>query len=381
MRVTFLTTQLDFVTGGGSSYDRDAKAREFQKYGCEVTFVTLFSFNNKINRELPYPVREEQLNYRSLSYFSFHGAIRDFLKKYESQTDVYYIDGHVFLFGAGRYRKGGGKPIVAHFENYGFPTGRMSVSILRRIKFALFWYLEKFFASHWENSVDYFLAVSDTVRDIFVARGLRRDKFIIMPSSIDFSFAEATGMYSCKNNKKFHLLYAGRFIREKGADLLLRAMAELRDLDIGLDMVGTGPLKEEFVALSEKLNLSNRVFWHDWIPRSEMAPVFRHADLFVMPSVWAEPSGSASFDAMTCGTPVLTSSGTGVVWSVGDAGLVFQQGDYHDLALKIRQLYFDQGLREQMSKRGLVRAPYSDYRTVSSAVYKLMVSLCPQARI
>jgi len=59
MRVTFITTKINFERAGGSVPDLDLKVRDMQKLGADVRVVTVFSEKNQDLSQLPYPVSEE----------------------------------------------------------------------------------------------------------------------------------------------------------------------------------------------------------------------------------------------------------------------------------------------------------------------------------
>jgi GalNAc-alpha-(1->4)-GalNAc-alpha-(1->3)-diNAcBac-PP-undecaprenol alpha-1,4-N-acetyl-D-galactosaminyltransferase len=76
----------------------------------------------------------------------------------------------------------------------------------------------------------------------------------------------------------------GRFTREKGFDLLLRAFAGIADAHPAWDLLvlGDGPLRPELESLRDSLGLRERIF----MPGVSKNPhgVLRHADLYVAPS-------------------------------------------------------------------------------------------------
>jgi len=366
MRVTFLTTQLDLVKGGGSNFDRDQRARGLMDLGHTVKIITAFSQNNSLAGPLPYTILQERLHPKQLSLLQFHRAVADILRKYESETDVYYIDGHVFCFGAGLYKNSGHAKIIAHFENYGFPTGLVRVPFRKRAEYFLRFCLERFVLSHWENKVDLITFSSPVAAHIYKGRGLDKRKFAILPNVFDASFfAKTPPPFACTNSAKFHVLCTGRVIREKGVEVLVRAAPFLKDLEIGIDIVGEGPEKERLMRLADDLGVAAMVHWHHRVERDQLSSLLHHADAFVFPVIWTETFGLAAIEAMACGVPTIVASDTGTAWAAGDGALIFKRGDSEDLARKIRLLYKDRDLLNSIAEKGRQQVTQYDYRIVS----------------
>ncbi len=98
------------------------------------------------------------------------------------------------------------------------------------------------------------------------------------------------------------LIGAGRLTRQKGFDLLLRALARIGDRTVRLVLLGDGPERTALEALVAELGLGARVSLPGFV--DDPAAWLAHADLFVLSSRW-EGFGHAIVEAMACGLPVL----------------------------------------------------------------------------
>jgi glycosyltransferase involved in cell wall biosynthesis len=100
-------------------------------------------------------------------------------------------------------------------------------------------------------------------------------------------------------------LYVGRLVRSKGARDAIRALAKLDDQPgITLDIVGDGDDREACEAEAKGLNLGERVRFHGWLSKAEVAERYRSADAFIFPS-FREPTGRVLVEAMSYGLPVV----------------------------------------------------------------------------
>ena len=158
---------------------------------------------------------------------------------------------------------------------------------------------------------------------------------------------------------RFLVGYVGRLVHEKGVDVLLEALAQLPDEFI-LALVGGGPVEADLARLSAECGLAERVRWLGRVPRESIPEHLSAFDAMVLPSrsipVWREQFGMALVEAMLCETPVVGSSCGAIPEVIGEAGLVFPEGDAAALADRLRRLADDTALREDLARRGLERA-------------------------
>ncbi|GIX07448.1 MAG: glycosyl transferase family 1 [Candidatus Poribacteria bacterium] len=155
----------------------------------------------------------------------------------------------------------------------------------------------------------------------------------------------------------FLLGYVGRLIREKGVDFLLQAAAQASG--VWLLVVGDGPLRKELGELAERSKIADRVRFLGAQPPEQVAELMNAMDALVLPSrstpTWVEFFGRVLAEAMACGTPVIGSSCGEIPTTVGDAGLIFPEGDLDALLDCIHRLRGDPHLYALLRLRGLQR--------------------------
>lgn len=99
------------------------------------------------------------------------------------------------------------------------------------------------------------------------------------------------------------LLYVGRLNAQKGIELLLRAVAEMRRV-AALDVIGDGPDGESLRSLASSLGVAERLTWHGALPQERLASFYRRAAALVVPSR-DEGLGLVAVEAQLCETPVV----------------------------------------------------------------------------
>lgn len=107
--------------------------------------------------------------------------------------------------------------------------------------------------------------------------------------------------------------------------------------------------------LVRRLGIENRVVFTGEIPDSELESLYRHADLFVFPSLY-EGFGLPVLEAMASGTPVITSNVSSLPEVAGDAAILVNPYKTEEIAGAMLRVLTHDGLRRKLSQRGKERA-------------------------
>jgi glycosyltransferase involved in cell wall biosynthesis len=154
----------------------------------------------------------------------------------------------------------------------------------------------------------------------------------------------------------FVIGYAGRLVKEKGVDLLITALAQLPTAR--LLIAGSGPERKRLESLARQLGLHERVTFTA-ITSTQMSDFYNQLDCLVVPSRtlpnWKEQFGRVLVEAMACGVPVIGSDSGEIPNVVGEAGLIFHEGDSEGLVNRLREVMSEAGLRERLAREGRER--------------------------
>lgn len=157
--------------------------------------------------------------------------------------------------------------------------------------------------------------------------------------------------------------YVGRFVPEKGIDILIQAFAILHQTTIPfarLRLIGAGPQQSLLATQAAELGIADAVEFVAPMPPAQIAQAMCALDVLILPSrttpVWKEQLGRVLLEAMACGIPVIGSDSGAIPEVIGDAGLVFSEGNAVELAHRIEQVLTDPELHQQCSQRGIERA-------------------------
>ncbi len=180
----------------------------------------------------------------------------------------------------------------------------------------------------------------------------------------------------------FVIGYAGRLVPEKGVDVLLRACKRLHNVAWEVRLLGDGPAREDLAGLAAELGIGERVHFLGRLPSTEMVRFYRALDALVLPSVsrpnWVEQFGRVLIEAMACGVPVVGSDCGEIPHVIGDAGLVFPEGEVAALASTLDALADDPALRAALAVAGRARVlaqfTQAQVAAATARVYAQMMS-------
>ncbi len=140
------------------------------------------------------------------------------------------------------------------------------------------------------------------------------------------------------------ILGIGRLVERKGFAVLIRALALLPE-PYRVTLIGTGPEKENLVALATECSVEQRITWIDSVPPKGLSEQFQNADIFVLPSLtdWKgekEGLGMVLLEATRSGVPLICSNSGGMTDIVTDCktGRLFPENDHAALAEMIQSL-------------------------------------------
>ena len=182
-------------------------------------------------------------------------------------------------------------------------------------------------------------------------------KFAYFPKHISYDYEELyrTKLERAEEAGAVTILWEGRMVRLKRADLLIKAAAVLRDrgYDFRVRMIGDGKEKEGLIKLSERLGLTGIVSFEGFLKPDEARERMAGAQIYVCTSNHLEGWGSVIYESLNAGCAVVSSHLCGATpWLVKDGvtGLVYRSGSVDSLAGKLEKLIKDETLRHDLGR-------------------------------
>jgi glycogen(starch) synthase len=164
------------------------------------------------------------------------------------------------------------------------------------------------------------VAISNYIADCFDKRP------VVIPNPYD---AGVFRLETSPNARAGDLLFVGRLVSEKGLDILLDALKQLRNraLRPSLRVVGAGPALDGLQKLVAGSDLQDQVTFAGAQTGEDLAKIFNEHRILVVPSRYQEPFGVVALEGIACGCLVVGSGGGGLPEAIGPCGLTFPNGD------------------------------------------------------
>jgi glycosyltransferase involved in cell wall biosynthesis len=161
------------------------------------------------------------------------------------------------------------------------------------------------------------------------------------------------------------LLAVSALIREKGIDLLLRALAALGDVPWRLAVAGDGPARGTLMDLAKNLGIADRTRFLGL--RDDVPGLLRTADIFVHPAIWQEALGNTVLEGMAAGCAVVASRVGGIpeLARHGEEALLVEPTNVRELSDTLLRLAADPALRRRLGRAARARV-VKDFSLASS---------------
>jgi glycosyltransferase involved in cell wall biosynthesis len=213
----------------------------------------------------------------------------------------------------------------------------------------------------WKNAVA-IVANSNGLRQLAKVFDARFE-IPIIPNGVDLELYRLT-----ERDWSFpRLLSVGRIVHQKGLDLAMRALGELKESNWEWHIAGDGPQMHVLQSLAKELGIEDRVHFLGWQSREQLIKSFQQANVFLFPSRH-EGMPNAVLEAIASGLPVIASciAGSEELVLDGKTGYLFPSEDIESLQAALRKILGDSALREQMGTASRLHAE-ANYSWASTA--------------
>ena len=143
-----------------------------------------------------------------------------------------------------------------------------------------------------------------------------------------------------KVSRNKDLVFLGRLVSDKGVNLLLDTLAQLRHLGHTptLTIIGQGPEEPKLRQQVQALALTDQVTFAGSRLGLELAEQLNTHRIMVVPSLWDEPFGIVALEGIACGCVIVASSGGGLKDAIGPCGMTFPNGNVQALTETLAHL-------------------------------------------
>jgi UDP-glucose:(glucosyl)LPS alpha-1,2-glucosyltransferase len=160
--------------------------------------------------------------------------------------------------------------------------------------------------------------------------------------------------------KKKEILFVGRLVSEKGADLYVKALRSIAPTfpDWKFGLIGSFRLGEQkntnsYAHRVIKIfnEIGSQALFHGFKNHEFVEEKMKTASIIVIPSIWEEPFGLVAAEAMSNGISIIASKVGGMSEIIGDNGVLIENINYKKLRKNLIELLKNSILRECYQKK------------------------------
>lgn len=225
---------------------------------------------------------------------------------------------------------------------------------------------------------DIILTVSEySKKDISEIYKINKDKIVVTHLATSEIYKQVDEKLVEETKEKFgikgnYLLTVGNLQPRKNMVRLINSYTEIKsnNPEFNLKLVIVGKKAWKFDGIFKTVNsanLNDEVILTDYVSDYELVNLYNGAEIFIYPSIF-EGFGLPVIEAMACGTPVITSNLSSLPEVAGDAAALINPFDNNDIINTLEKVYFDEGYKNILIKKGLKRFKEFSWNKTSSKV-------------
>ena len=172
-----------------------------------------------------------------------------------------------------------------------------------------------------------------------------------------------------------YILYVGNYYPYKNVERMIRAFSKSESFERGIRFVIVGKsdyFRRGLERVVDELGLNQAVIFAGRVDDAQLAALYQHAELYVFPSL-SEGFGLPGLEAMTHGTPVLSSNASCLPEVYGAAADYFDPLDVMNMRTKLDALLNDPKRLKELSVAGFSQSSHfswSQMARLTLAVYR-----------
>ncbi|WP_013323523.1 glycosyltransferase family 4 protein [Gloeothece verrucosa] len=210
-----------------------------------------------------------------------------------------------------------------------------------------------------------------TAQDIIDFFGISAQKITPIPLAYDATHFRPLNL---PKPSQPYFIYLGRPNPYKNLPRLLQAFAQLKNRnDYQLWIAGPSDRRytPKLQTAVEELGLTHQVKFLDYVSYGQLPVILNRALALVFPSLW-EGFGLPVLEAMACGVPVITSNLSSLPEVAGDAAILINPDQTHEITAAMTAIANDSQLQSHLSKLSLQRASQFSWAKTGQATLNIL---------
>ena len=172
-----------------------------------------------------------------------------------------------------------------------------------------------------------------------------------------------------------YILFVGTLEPRKNIEFLVEVFEHLSAFDGDLVVAGMKGWKcEPILERMQQSPVAKRIRYLDYVPEEHLSGLMAGAECFVFPSRY-EGFGFPPLEAMTCGTPVVSSGGGSLKEVLGEAAIVIDSFDREEWVSKLESVLNDEATRNAMRTAGYTHVQQFDWNETARQTWTVYENL------
>ena len=160
--------------------------------------------------------------------------------------------------------------------------------------------------------------------------------------------------------KKKEILFVGRLVSEKGADLYVQTLRSIASTfpDWKFGLIGSFRLGEHknsnsyaHKVIKSYKEIGSQAIFYGFKNQEFVEEKMKTSSIIVIPSIWEEPFGLVAAEAMSNGISIIASKVGGIPEIIGDNGILIENINYQKLKKNLTELLQNRPLRERYQQK------------------------------
>ena len=233
------------------------------------------------------------------------------------------------------------------------------------------WYCRANGSLSWQDYLKHFLTnfATNIPASFALAEHIKTPSHVIPNSYREDIFYEISEI-----PRDQELVFLGRLVYDKGADLLLEALGKLKKqgLTPKLTIIGSGPEEPQLCQQVRDLDILEQVNFVGAKLEKELTKLLNAHKILVVPSRWQEPFGIVALEGIACGCVVIGSEGGGLKEAIGPCGVTFPNGDVKVLTQTLFDLLTNPAKLSTYREKAALHLSRHQQATVAKAYLQVM---------
>lgn len=310
MKIAFVRTASNILRYGGYNIQEIGLAKALIPYGISTDVYARFSNIDEIteiihdefgNKVVLHPLKGRQI-WHELMYYP---TLKNDLLNGGYDMVQLLDDSQMMLPGIFKaLKKAGVKTILwqGMYRNFSGKAARCMQIVYDAV-----------FASTINKFSDLKIAKTEAARNYLLKK--KYQNVIVLPVGLDEVSVERNDTFeneiaAFKTSHPKLLLYIGAIESRRNPDFLIDIIKQIKNDDVGLVMIGKGPLRESIKNRIKHEGLEDKILTYEAVPNKNLISVYERTNVFLLPTTY-EIYGMVVMESLAYGVPIISTPEAG----------------------------------------------------------------------